>query len=159
MQRAQLLNFLNIQLECVVACYTFWTAARSNQHVLSLWEFQWSGQASSSMRNFQLFKIKGDYLAQLEFQCNVRTFETFWAFLWSVWGAALSYTCMQLQEAIRTTKVFESCSGLARRPKQQFPGSFKFGLIFWHYFNARHTSLKLSEYSVGVCPGLPYLGL
>jgi hypothetical protein len=62
-----------------------------------------------------------------------------------------------MQEAIRMTKVFDSCSGLARRPKQQFPGPSKFGVIFWHYFNARHAPLKLSEYSVGVFSGLVYL--
>jgi hypothetical protein len=104
MQRAQLWNFLNSQLECVVACYTFWTAAWSNQHVLSLWEFkfQWAGQAPSS--KFQLFKMEGSYLqlAQPEFQCNVRTFETFLTSLWSVLGPASPYA--QLQEAIRTAR-------------------------------------------------------
>jgi hypothetical protein len=64
---------------------------------------------------------------------------------------------VQLQEAIKTTKVFDSCIGLARRPKQQCPGPLQFGVIYWQYFKTRHALLKHSEYSVGACGGLQYL--
>jgi hypothetical protein len=62
--------------------------------------------------------MEGGYLqlilARPEFQCNVRTFEIFLTLLWSVLGPVLPYA--QLQEAIRTAKVFENRSGLARHP-------------------------------------------
>jgi hypothetical protein len=61
--------------------------------------------------------MEGGYLqlAQSEFQCNVRTFETFLTLFWSVLGPALPYA--QLQEAIRTAKVFEIAAGWPGTPR------------------------------------------
>jgi hypothetical protein len=71
-----------------------------------------------------------------------------------VFGEQLNHirSCKKQSERPKPLRV-----AVGSRPKQQFPGPLKFGIIFRHYFNAMCAPQKLSEYSVGVCGGLLYL--
>ena len=100
---------------------TICAAARSNQNGQSVWALQWVGLAPK-LKSFlsNLWDQSGSCSNHM-YVFKVQHFNTAGA-LWNILNINIckewvgtSWPYVQLQEAIRTAKVFESCSGLAMR--------------------------------------------